>query len=130
MRAVFGLLVGAFQLFVMVNACIRSIGGKWLIGSLGGMLRVFLLIAIAMASARIRGAGAEPTAGFTIALYAGPALSVLLLLLALQRRRSMPAGSEAEAAADRIVTSWIAVAVIDAIFVVIGVAARIIATPP
>jgi len=48
----------------------------------------------------------------------------------LPRRHEAPAGSEAEAIADKVVTSWIAVAVIDAMFVVIGLASRVIATPP
>jgi hypothetical protein len=125
-RRVFGLFVGAFQLFALVNACVRSIGGKWLLGSLGGLLRTFLLIAITMASARIRVAHAEPTAGYTVALYAGPILSVVLLLLALHRQRALPAGSEARASADRIVTSWMVVAAIDAVFVVIGLGSRLV----
>lgn len=124
-----GLFVGAFQLFVMVNACVRSIAGKWLLGSLGGVLRTFLLIAVTMASARIRVAGAEPTPAFTVALYGGPALSLLLLGLAFHRRRAMPAGSEAEGAADKIVKSWLAVVVIDAMFLVIGLASRMMSGP-
>jgi hypothetical protein len=123
-RAVFGLFVGAFQLFIMVNACVRSIAGKWLLGSLGALLRTFLLIAVTMASARIRAGAAEPSAGFSVALFGGPALSLALLLLAFHRKRSMPAGSEGETAAGRLVTSWIAVAVIDAIFMLVGLAQR------
>lgn len=129
-RAVIGLFVGALQLFIMINACVRSFAGKWLVGSIGGVVRTFLLIAVTMASARIRLAGAVPSPSFYVALFSGPALSVLLLLLALRRRRTMPPASEAEAGADRIVTSWIAVASIDAIFVVVGLAGRIISTPP
>lgn len=125
-RGVFALFVGAFQLFVLLNACIRSVAGKWVLGSIGGVTRTLLLIALTMANARIRIAGAEPSSAFYVALYAGPALSVLLLALALRRRSRMPAGSEAETAADKIVKGWIGVAVIDGMFVVIGLAARVI----
>lgn len=126
----FGLLVGALHLFLTVNACLRSFAGKWLLGGIGAVVRVFLMIAVTMASARIRGAGAEASTAFYVALWVSPLISFLLLGLAYRRRTRLPAGSEAEAIADKVVTSWIAVAVIDAMFVVIGLASRVIATPP
>lgn len=126
----FGLLVGALHLFVTVNACLRSFAGKWVVGGVGAIVRVFLMIAVTMASARIRGAGAEPSTAFFVALVVSPLLSFVLLGLAYHRRTRLPAGSEAEAVADKVVTSWIAVAVLDAIFVVVGLAARMMATPP
>ena len=126
----FGLLVVALHLFLTVNACLRSFAGKWLLGGIGAVVRVFLMIAVTMASARIRGAGAEASTAFYVALWVSPLISFLLLGLAYRRRTRLPAGSEAEAIADKVVTSWIAVAVIDAMFVVIGLASRVIATPP
>ena len=126
----FGLLVGALHLFLTVNACLRSFAGRWTIGGVGAIVRVFLMIAVTMASARIRGAGAEPSTAFFVALVVSPLLSFVLLGLAYRRRTRLPAGSEAEAVADKIVTSWIAVAVIDAMLVVIGLASRMIAAPP
>ena len=126
----FGLLVGALHLFLMVNACLRSFAGKWVVGGVGAVVRIFLMIAVTMASARIRGAGAEPSPAFYVALWLSPLLSFVLLGLAYRRRTKLPAGSEAESIADKVVTSWIAVAVIDAMFVVIGLASRVIATPP
>jgi hypothetical protein len=127
---VFGLLVGALHLFLTVNACLRSFAGRWVLGGVGAIVRVFLMIAVTMASARIRGAGAEPSTAFFVALVLSPLLSFVLLGLAYYRRTRLPAGSEAETTADKIVTSWIAVAVIDAMFVVIGLASRMIAAPP
>jgi hypothetical protein len=125
-RAVVGLFIGALQLFVTLNACIRSVAGKWLLGSIGGVTRTFLLMAITMASARMRIAGAEPSPAFSVALYAGPVISVLVLLLALRRRRKMPAGSEAETAADKSVKGWMGVVVIDGALLAIGVGARLL----
>jgi len=127
---VFGLLVGALHLFLTVNACLRSFAGKWLLGGIGAVVRVFLMIAVTMASARIRGAGAEASTAFYVALVGLAAHLLLAPGLAYRRRTRLPAGSEAEAIADKVVTSWIAVAVIDAMFVVIGLASRVIATPP
>jgi hypothetical protein len=127
---VFGLLVGALHLFLTVNACLRSFASKWVIGGVGAIVRVFLMIAVTMASARIRGAGAEPSTAFFVALVLSPLLSFVLLGLAYHRRTRLPAGSEAQAVADKVVTSWIAVAVIDAMFVVIGLASRMIAARP
>ena len=119
-----GLLVGALHLLLTVNACLRSFAGKWLLGGLGAIVRIFLLIAVTMASARIRGAGAEPSTGFYVALWVSPLLSFVLLALAYRRRTQLPAGSEAESIADKVVTGWLAVAVIDAMFVAVGVASR------
>lgn len=126
----FGLLVGALHLFLTVNACLRSFAGKWVLGGIGAIVRVFLMIAVTMASARIRGAGAEPSSAFYVALWVSPLISFVLLGLAYRRRTMLPTGSDAEAIADKVVTAWIAVAVIDAMFVVIGLASRVIATPP
>jgi hypothetical protein len=126
-RLVFGLFVGAFQLFIMVNACVRSIAGKWLFGSLAGLFRAFLLVAITMASARIRGAGAEPSSAFYAGLYAGPVLSALLSLLAYRRKASEAKGSDAEKSAEVVMKSWLAVTAMDATFIVIGVAGRLMA---
>lgn len=125
-----GLLVGALHLFLTVNACLRSFAGKWVVGGIAAVVRIFLMIAITMASARIRGAGAEPSTGFYVALWVAPLLSFVLLGLAYRRRTKLPAGSEAEAIADKVVTAWIAVAVVDAMFVVIGLASRLMANPP
>jgi len=120
---VFGLFVGALQLFLLVNACLRSIGGKWAVGAIGGLTRTVLLLALTMATARIRLAGAQPSPGYAVAMFTGPAISFVTLALAFRRRRGMPAGSEAETAADKVVTAWIAAGVIDAMFLVIAIAA-------
>jgi hypothetical protein len=119
-----GLLAGALHLLLTVNACLRSFAGKWVLGGIGAIVRIFLLLAVTMATARIRGAGAEPSTGFYVALWASPLLSLTLLGLAYRRRTQLPAGSEAEEVADKIVTGWLAVVVLDAMFVVVGVAAR------
>jgi hypothetical protein len=127
---VLGLLVGALHLFLTVNACLRSFAGKWVLGGLAAIVRIFLMIAVTMASARIRGAGAEASTAFYVALWASPLLSFVLLALAYRRRTTLASGSEAEAVADKIVTAWIAVAVLDAMFVVIGLASRVLVASP
>ncbi len=125
-----GLLIGTVHLLLMLNACVRSIAGKWALGGIAAVARTTLLVAITMAGARIRLAGAAPTPAFTVGLYAGPALTVVFFALAYRRRRNMPAGSEAETAAESIVRAWLAAAVIDLMFVVVNVAAYLISTPP
>lgn len=125
-----GLLIGTFHLLVILNACVRSIAGKWAVGSIAAVARTFLLIAITMAAARIRLAGAQPTAGLMFAVYAGPAMSFIVLGLAFLRRRKTVAGSEAEIGAEKIVRAWLAAAIFDAIFVVVNVGARVISGSP
>jgi hypothetical protein len=124
---VLGLLIGTVHLLLMLNACVRSIAGKWALGSIAAAVRTTLLVALTMAGSRIRTAAAEPTPAFAVALYAGPALTVVVLALAFRRRRNMAADSEAEATAESIVRAWLAAAIIDVLFVVVNVAARIIA---
>ena len=126
----FGLLLGALHLFLTVNACLRSFAAKWLVGGIGAVVRVFLIIAVGMASARIRGAGAEPSTAFYVALWVSPLLSGVLLGLAYLRRTKLPAGSEDAAVAGKVVTSWIAVSAIDALLVLVGLATRVLTTPP
>ncbi len=123
-----GLLVGALHLLLTLNACLRSFAGKWVVGALAAVVRVFLMLAVTMASARIRGAGAEASTAFYVALWVSPLLSFVMLALAYRRRTQLPSGSDAEAVADKVVTSWIAVAVLDAMFVVIGLASRVLVT--
>ncbi len=112
----------------MVNACLRCIGGKWWVGTVGALVRTFLLIAVTMASARMRIAGAEPSAAFSVALFSGPAISLSLTLAAFLRARRREVVSTARAVADPIVTSWGAVAAIDVVFLVVGVAGRLLST--
>lgn len=123
----FGLLLGALHLFLTVNACLRSFAAKWLLGGIGAVARIFLMIAVTMASARIRGAGAEPSTAFYVALWASPLLSFVLLGLAHLRRTRLAAGSETEVVASKVVTSWIAVATMDGVLVAIGLATRFLA---
>jgi hypothetical protein len=126
---VLGLLIGTIHLLLMLNACVRSIAGKWVLGGIAGAARITLLVAITMAGSRIRVSGAAPTPAFAVGLYAGPALTVLALALAFRRRSNMPAGSDAEATAESIVRAWLAATIIDLMFVVVNVAARIINAP-
>lgn len=124
MRAVFGLLLGALQLFALVNASVRSIAGKWLVGTLGAVVRIFLLFAVTMANARIRGAGAEPSQGYFVALYLGPGLSFLLGVLALLRQRKEAPGTESASAAKQTTIAWFVVTAVDVIFVAAAALAR------
>jgi len=125
---VLGLFIGTVHLFVMLNAAVRSVAGKWLVGGVAAAVRIVLIMALSMAGARIRVGGAEPTPAITLALYGGPALTLLTLALAFFRRRSMPAGSETKAVADIVMRAWLAAAVFDMLFVIVNVA-RVLSAP-
>lgn len=125
----FGLFIGALQLFLLINASLRSVGSKWGVGAIAGVTRTVLLLALTMATTRIRLAGAEASTGYVVAMFAGPLISFVALALAFRRRWAAAAGSEAETAADKVVTAWIGAAVIDAMFLVIAFAAIAINRP-
>ncbi|WP_146649249.1 hypothetical protein [Labilithrix luteola] len=120
----FGLLLGALQLFALVNASVRSIAGKWMVGTVGAVVRIFLLFAVTMANARIRGAGAEPSQGYFVALYLSPALSFVIGVLSLLRQRKETAGTEAASAARQTTVAWFVVTAVDIVFVVTGLIAH------
>lgn len=115
-----GLFLGALHLFLLLNAAIRSVADKWLIGGGAAAVRIVLLMALSMAGARIRG-GAEPTTGATVALYAGPALTAAVLALAFLRKKKTSAGSESERNAQIVMRAWLAVTVIDVAYLVVNV---------
>ena len=119
-----GLFIGTVHLFLMLNAGVRSVAGKWFLGGVAAVARIVLLMALAMAGARIRAGGAEPTSGITVALYAGPALTVVACALAFLRRRRVAAGAagpEAEKVAVIVMQAWLAAAVMDVIFLVVNI---------
>lgn len=118
-----GLVVGAIQLLVMLNACVRSMFGRWVAGSVAGVFRTVLFVALTMAMSRVR-RGAEPAPSFYLALYAGPALSVLVTIFAHARRRSMPAGSDERTTADQVFVGWVVLAGVDVLLVGLAFAAR------
>jgi hypothetical protein len=118
-----GLFIGAAHLFLMLNAGVRSVAGKWWLGGVAAIARIVLLMALSMAGTRIRSSGAEATSSLTIALYAGPALTVLACALSFLRKRraEAKAGSEEEARVAKLVMqAWIAVAAMDVIYIVVN----------
>jgi uncharacterized protein (TIGR03382 family) len=117
---VLGLLIGTVHLLLVLNAAVRSVATKWMLGTFAGIARTFLLIAVAIAGARIR-TGAEPTASMNVALYAGPLLTVAVLGFAWLRRRRIAAGSEAEAPADMLVRAWLLAAIMDGLFAAVNI---------
>jgi hypothetical protein len=116
-----GLFIGAAHLFLMLNAGVRSVAGKWWLGGVAAIARIVLLMALSMAGTRIRSSGAEATSSLTIALYAGPALTVLACALSFLRKRRAEAGSEEARVATLVMRAWIAVAVMDVIYIVVNV---------
>lgn len=105
----------------MLNAGVRSVAGRWVIGSVVAVGRVVLLMALSMAGARIRMGGADPTPAITFALYGGPALTLATFGLALLRRRKAPAGAESRAVADIVMRAWRIAAIFDLLFVLVNV---------
>jgi hypothetical protein len=77
-------------------------------------------MALAMASTRIRGGGAEATSGLTVALYAGPALTVVAFAFTFFRRRKLAPDSEDARVATIVMRAWLAAAVMDVIFLVVN----------
>ena len=123
-----GLLIGTVHLLVILNATVRSVAGKWVLGGVAGASRVVLLMALSMAGARIRMGGADPTASITFALYGGPLLTVVVAALSFHRRRKAPAASEAEALAILIMRAWLVAAAFDMLFVAVNVV-RLVGAP-
>jgi|GEM_PF-3000570 len=117
---VLGLFIGAAHLFLMLNAGVRSVAGKWWLGGVVALARIVLLMALSMASARIRG-GAEPSGSITVALYAGPALTVVAFAVAFYRRRKATGSAEAERVGDIVMRAWAAAALMDVIFLVVNI---------
>jgi hypothetical protein len=117
---VLGLFIGAAHLFLMLNAGVRSVAGKWWFGGVIAVARVVLLMALAMASTRIRGGGAEATSGLTVALYAGPVLTVAACAFTFFRRRGLAPDSEDARVATIVARAWLAAAVMDVLFLVVN----------
>jgi hypothetical protein len=116
-----GLFIGAAHLFLMLNAGIRSVAGKWWLGGVVATARIVLLMALAMAGTRIRASGAEATSSLTIALYAGPALTLLTCALSFHRKRRADPGSEDARVASVVMRAWLAVGVMDVIYLLVNV---------
>lgn len=119
--ALLGLLIGTVHLLVMLNAGVRSIAGKWVLGGVVAAVRVVVLMALSMAGARIRMGGVEPTPAITFALYGGPALTVATFGLAFYRRRKALAGAGTQDAAEVIMRAWRIAAIFDLLFVIVNV---------
>ena len=118
---VLALFIGTIHLFLMLNAGVRSVAGKFWIGCFVAVARIVLLMAVSMAFTRIRVGGVEATPAITIAIYAGPALTVATCALAYARRRKMAAGSEDDRVAEIVMRAWLAAAVMDVIFVAVNI---------
>ncbi len=116
-----GLFLGTVHLLVILNAGVRSVAGRWVLGGVVAVGRVVLLMALSMAGARIRMGGAEPTPAITFALYGGPALTLATFGLAFLRRRKAAADAEARGAADILMRAWRLAAIFDLLFVLVNV---------
>ena len=118
---VLALFIGTLHLFLMLNAGVRSVGGRFWIGCFVAVSRIVLLMAVSMAFTRIRIGGAEATPAINVALYAGPALTVGTCALAFYRRRQMGADTEQARVAKIVMRAWLAAAVMDVVFVGVNI---------
>ncbi|MBX3191544.1 MAG: hypothetical protein KF819_31400 [Labilithrix sp.] len=128
----FGLLILIVHLLLALNALVRSVLERFVLGSVGGLLRVVLVAVSAVYGFKSSFAGSDgPAAGPALVLLVagglGPIVSFLVLFMAYRRMREVPAAQEERA--SRVFKAWLGVGIIDAMSVVIAVAAHTISGP-
>jgi hypothetical protein len=126
---VFGLLFASVQLLVVLNALVRSVSERYVLGSVGALLRVGLVGVSTFYGFRATFAGSEgASAGGPVlaAAILGPIVSFALLYMAHRRMREVPAvQTEQEERASRVFTAWLGVAILDAMSVVVTLLASV-----
>lgn len=131
----FAVIVSVVQLFAVVNAFVRSVQERFIVGVACGCLRALLLVAGgvgALWARSVRAPGMEapvpPSAATSIALAAvvlGPIVSFAALWLAHRRKKDAPAAEEERL--GRPFGAWLPVALFDAAAVAINVFGWVIA---
>jgi hypothetical protein len=132
----FGVIVSILQLAAVINALVRSLQARFIVGIASGCVRALLLVAGAFGALWARSVGASvtearvPVLATSMALAAtvlGPMVSFATLWLAHRRKKDAPAAEEERL--GRPFTAWLPVALFDATFVAINVFASVIANP-
>jgi hypothetical protein len=122
----FGVFIAIVHFAVTVNALVRSVAERFIVGIWGGAMRSVLLVLAAVLGFRVTfpGAGgpsAGAAVGAVVAAVVGPLVSFFVVFVAYRRTRNIPAKDEERA--GRPLLPWVAVACIDAIYVVIALLA-------
>lgn len=133
LRAMLVVFVSILQLAAIANAFVRFVRDRFVVGTLGALVRALLLVVGALGDLSVRAVtfpGSDvpaPPGPLLIALAAavlGPLLSFALLWVAHRRRQDVPAADEERLA--RPFMAWLPVALFDAAFVVINVCAWVV----
>jgi len=123
----FGVFVSVLQLAAIVNAFVRSMRERFLLGTIGAVVRAVLLLAGAIGVVLVRfvhfpgsdvSAPVGPTFVALAATVLGPILSFVVLWVAHRRKRDVPAAEEERL--SRPFMAWLPVALFDAAFVFIN----------
>jgi len=128
----FGILVAIVHVSLVLNASVRSVLERFILGSAGGVLRVVLLGVVTVSTVKASFAASDaaapsPAYGLLAALVLGPMISFVVLFMAYRRMRDVPAAQEDRA--SRVFKAWLGVGIIDAMYVVIMIGASAISRP-
>jgi hypothetical protein len=123
----FGAFILIVHFAVTVNALQRCVRERFVVGIVGGIGRAALMITAIVLGFRLTfpgtdGPSASHGAAFLMATMGGPLISFTTVVLAKRRAQNAPAAEEERL--ERPFTAWLPVAIIDAMFVVAGIAAR------
>ena len=128
----FGILVAIVHVCLVVNASVRSVLERFILGAAGGVLRAVLLGVVTVGTFKASFATSDvpapsPAYGLLAALILGPIVSFVVLFTAYRRMRDVPAAQEDRA--SRVFKAWLGVGIIDAMYVVIAIAANAVSGP-
>src|SRR5689334_11874751 len=125
----FAVFISVLQLIAVVNAFIRSLQERFVVGIVGALARGALLVAGAIGAVAALSAPSV-AAGASMALAAiilGPLISFATIWFAHRRKRDVPAAEEE--LRGRPFKAWLPVALFDAAFVAINILATVISNP-
>jgi hypothetical protein len=131
----FGVLVSVIQFATVVNAFIKSLGERFMLGTIGAPVRAVLLIlgaAGAVWSRFVSYPGSEippPALASFMALASvvlGPIVTAVVLWVAHRRCKDVPAAEEEHL--SRPFNAWLPVGLFDAVFVIINVFGLVMAS--
>jgi uncharacterized membrane protein len=123
----FGVFVSVLQFAAIVNAFVRSLRERFVLGAIGAVVRAVLLLGGAIGVVLVRfvhfpgsdvPAPAGPTFMALVAAVLGPIVSFVVLWVAHRRKRDVSAAQEERV--SRPFNAWLPVALFDAAFVAIN----------
>jgi hypothetical protein len=128
----FGVFVAIVHVLLVLNASLRSTLERFVLGAAAGVLRVVLLGVVTVNAfkatfATTAATSPPPNPALLAALVVGPIVSFVVLVVAYRRMRDVPAALEDRA--SRVFKAWLGVGIIDAMYVVIALAANAISGP-